>query len=222
MAALDVGALSAERFIGSEIALVGGGNSAGQAAVFLSGYAKHVHILIRGPELAATMSEYLVQRIAMSRHITLHTETEIVALGGEQHLTNVTWRNRTTGVETATDIENIFVMIGADPCTQWLGECVELDENGFVITGRDVESQRRGPYRTSLPGIFAVGDVRSGSVKRVASGVGEGSVVVADIHAYLKEKDLLDVPVTLPLVKVEETSSRSYGYSMSAVVSAQL
>jgi len=170
-----------------EVVVVGGGNSAGQAAVYLSGYAKHVHILIRGPELAATMSEYLVQRIATSRHITLHADTEIVALDGDQHLKQVSWRNRITGDEETRSIENVFVMIGADPCTEWLGRCVDLDAKGFVLTGIANEPDGKGPYRTSTPGIFAVGDVRSGSVKRVASGVGEGSVVVADIHRYLKD-----------------------------------
>jgi thioredoxin reductase (NADPH) len=133
------------------------------------------------------MSEYLVQRIDGSRHITLHTNTEIVGLGGVQHLSEVTWRNRITGKQKTHAIENVFVMIGADPCTQWLGECVELDAKGFVRTGHSNASDGDGPYRTSMPGIFAVGDV-----KRVASGVGEGSVVVADIHAYLK--DLINTP----------------------------
>ena len=169
-----------------EIAVVGGGNSAGQAAVYLSGYAKHVHILIRGPELALTMSEYLVHRIASSRHITLHTNTEIIGLAGDHHLRQVTWQNRVNGAIEQCAIENVFVMIGADPSTGWLDNCVHLDEKGFVITGGVGFAERMGPYQTSMPGIFAVGDVRSGSVKRVASGVGEGSVVVADIHAYLK------------------------------------
>jgi thioredoxin reductase (NADPH) len=180
-------AIEARLCTGREAVVVGGGNSAGQAAVYLSGYAKHVHILIRGLEIAATMSEYLVQRIYSSRHITLHTNTEIIGLGGDQHLNEVTWQNCKTLRQETKNIENIFVMIGADPSTQWLGECVELDANGFVLTGRGDPSGGKGPYRTSMPGIYAVGDVRSGSVKRVASGVGEGSVVVADIHAYLKD-----------------------------------
>lgn len=178
-------AIEARLCLGREVAVVGGGNSAGQAAVFLASYASHVHILIRGPELAATMSEYLVHRIANSRYISLHTNTEIVALTGDEHLTGVTWRNRITEEEELHSIPNIFVMIGADPCTQWLDDCVALDDHGFVITGGD-PSVGSSPYGTSTPGIFAVGDVRSGSVKRVASGVGEGSVVIADIHAYLR------------------------------------
>ncbi|SEF57486.1 cyclic nucleotide-regulated FAD-dependent pyridine nucleotide-disulphide oxidoreductase [Bryocella elongata] len=170
-----------------DVVVVGGGNSAGQAAVYLASYARHVHILIRGPELAATMSEYLVHRIVNSRHITLHASTEIVSLKGDTHLTGLTWRDRTTGEEETHAIRNIFVMIGAEPCTEWLGHCVNLDAKGFITTGAGDQAHGHGPYRTSRPGIFAVGDVRSGSVKRVASGVGEGSVVVADIHAYLRD-----------------------------------
>ena len=179
-------AIEARLCAGEEIVVVGGGNSAGQAAVYLSGYAKHVHILIRGPELEATMSEYLVHRIASSKHITLHANTEITDLAGDHHLRQVTWRNRVNGAMEQRTIENVFVMIGADPSTEWLGRCVQLDSKGFVITGHPDFVGGKSPYQTSMPGIFAVGDVRSGSVKRVASGVGEGSVVIADIHAYLK------------------------------------
>jgi thioredoxin reductase (NADPH) len=185
-------AIEARLCTNQEVVVVGGGNSAGQASVYLSGYAKHVHIIIRGEELATTMSEYLVQRIDGSRHITLHANTEIVGMVGDQHLSEVTWRNRTTGKQKTHGIENVFVMIGADPCTKWLGGCVELDTKGFVRTGQSNTSDGDGPYRTSMPGIFAVGDVRAGSVKRVASGVGEGSVVIADLHAYLK--DLVNAP----------------------------
>ena len=170
-----------------EVIVVGGGNSAGQAAVYLSGYARHVHILIRGAELASTMSDYLIQRIASSRKISLHVKSEITGLHGHEHLERVTWVNRETGEETTAIIANVFVMIGADPCTEWLSTCVALDEKGFVRTGLQEDTGGSGRYRTSKPGIFAVGDVRSGSVKRVASGVGEGSVVVADLHNYLKD-----------------------------------
>jgi len=170
-----------------EVIVVGGGNSAGQAAVYLSGYARHVHMLIRGAELASTMSDYLVHRIASSRKISLHVRSEITALHGEERLEQVTWINRDTGDETTAKIANVFVMIGADPCTDWLSDCVALDEKGFVHTGLQDHTGGSGLYRTSKPGIFAVGDVRSGSVKRVASGVGEGSVVVADLHNYLKD-----------------------------------
>ncbi|MFC6644647.1 FAD-dependent oxidoreductase [Granulicella cerasi] len=169
-----------------EVIVVGGGNSAGQAAVFLAGYAQHVHMLIRGQELAATMSEYLVSRILSSRHITLHPQTEIIALQGKERLEGVIWRNNATGVETELKTRNVFVMIGAAPCTEWIADCIKLDDHGFVRTGATVGDEL-DPYTTSVPGIFAVGDVRSGSIKRVASGVGEGSVVVASIHNYFRQ-----------------------------------
>ncbi|MDE1155367.1 MAG: FAD-dependent oxidoreductase [Acidobacteriaceae bacterium] len=170
------------------VLVVGGGNSAGQAAVYLSGFAKHVHMLIRGPELAATMSEYLVQRISSSKRITLHVCSEISKLEGEPHLEKVAWTDHRSGEEASIEASHVFVMIGADPCTNWLGDCVELDEHGFVRTGHRDEDGLTGAYRTSKPGIFAVGDVRSGSIKRVASGVGEGSAVVADLHRYLSQR----------------------------------
>jgi thioredoxin reductase (NADPH) len=179
-------AIEARLCTGQEVVVVGGGNSAGQAAVYLAGFARHVHILIRGAELSASMSEYLVQRIAASRHITLHTQSEITELEGERHLQKVTWQNIQDGSFQTHAVANLFVMIGATPCTEWLADCVALDRKGFVLTGQGAE-EGVPSYRTSKPGIFAVGDVRSGSVKRVASGVGEGSVVVADLHRYLKE-----------------------------------
>lgn len=179
-------AIEARLCTGQEVVVVGGGNSAGQAAVYLAGFARHVHILIRGAELSASMSEYLVQRIAASRHISLHTRSEITELEGERHLQKVTWQHIQDGRFQTHAVANIFVMIGATPCTEWLGDCVALDRKGFVLTGHGAE-EGVPSYRTSTPGIFAVGDVRSGSVKRVASGVGEGSVVVADIHRYLKQ-----------------------------------
>jgi thioredoxin reductase (NADPH) len=174
-----------------EVIVVGGGNSAGQAAMFLSGIAKHVYILVRSTGLAASMSDYLVQRIAASERVTLMTETDIVGLSGDQMLREVEWRNRRTGETARKAISNVFVMIGAQPNTDWLEGCVELDDNGFVLTGprvapySDLEAGGPSPYQTSRPGVFAVGDVRSGSVKRVASGVGEGSVVVQAVHRYL-------------------------------------
>ncbi|MEL6759112.1 MAG: FAD-dependent oxidoreductase [Myxococcota bacterium] len=173
--------LEAQFCTGTEVIVVGGGNSAGQAAVFLSNHAKHVHVLVRGPGLASSMSDYLVQRIEDSNRITLHTRCELVELHGERALKSAMWRDRQTQETTTLDISNIFVMIGAIPNTKWLGDCVELDDNGFVATGRDGSS----PFQTSVEGIFAVGDVRSGSVKRVASGVGEGSVCVSSVHQYL-------------------------------------
>jgi thioredoxin reductase (NADPH) len=165
---------------GEEVIVVGGGNSAGQAAVFLSREVAHVHVLVRAPNLAATMSDYLVRRIASSSRITLHTHTEITALRGDRYLSEVAWTDRRTGVETNHRIANIFVMIGAAPNSEWLAGCLDLDDRGFVVTGHG-----GSPYATTRDGIFAVGDVRSGSVKRVASGVGEGSVVVQAIHQFL-------------------------------------
>ncbi len=169
-----------------EAIVVGGGNSAGQAAVFLSRHAAHVHVLVRATGLAATMSDYLVQRIDQSDRITLHTETEITTLDGDDRLRSVTSTNRRTGAVATRPVTNVFVMIGAAPNTDWLGDCLDTDEKGFLVTGRDRNGMAlASPYATTRPGVFAVGDVRSGSVKRVASGVGEGSVVVAAIHQYL-------------------------------------
>ena len=169
-----------------EVIVVGGGNSAGQAAVFLSRTARHVHVLVRATGLAATMSDYLVQRIDHSARITLHVQTEIVALGGKERLESVTWANRQTGASETRPVTNVFVMIGAEPNTEWLDGCLELDAKGFVRTGATREGEPLpSPYATSTAGIFAVGDVRAGSVKRVASGVGEGSVVVQALHAFL-------------------------------------
>ncbi|KLD64696.1 FAD-dependent oxidoreductase [Dyella japonica] len=169
-----------------EVIVVGGGNSAGQAAVFLSRIASHVHVLVRSSGLAATMSDYLVQRILLSSSITLHTHSEIVGLEGEGRLHRVTWQQRETGESTTRPCSNVFVMIGAEPNTDWLKDCLALDSKGFVLTGRcDQGHILESPYATTKAGIFAVGDVRSGSVKRVASGVGEGSVVIQAVHRYL-------------------------------------
>ncbi len=167
-----------------EVAVVGGGNSAGQAAVFLAGVAKHVHLVIRRGSLASTMSSYLIGRIETSSRITVHPYTEIDRLEGDASLRCVTFANRRTGESATRPIENLFVMIGAEPNTGWLFGTIALDRRGFIVTGLEdaLESSR---YATNIPGIFAVGDVRSGSVKRVASAVGEGSIVVADIHRYL-------------------------------------
>jgi thioredoxin reductase (NADPH) len=179
-------AMEAQLCRGEEVAVVGGGNSAGQAAMFLSRSVAHVHLLVRGNGLAATMSDYLVQRILSSPRITLHPQTEITGLQGEATLREVTWTNRETGESETRQIGNVFVMIGAQPNTDWLDGCLELDPNGFVRTGQDGEGRAlASPFATTRPGIYAVGDVRAGSVKRVASGVGEGSVVVQAIHAFL-------------------------------------
>lgn len=168
-----------------EAVVVGGGNSAGQAAVFLSGKARHVHVVVRGEGLAATMSDYLVQRILDSARITLHTGCEIVALRGDEGLEAVRWRLR-DGTEVEQPATNLFQMIGAIPNSDWLQGCVALDANGFVETGH-VHAGAPGlaQHTTSVAGIFAVGDVRSGSVKRVAAGVGEGAAVVHAVHGWL-------------------------------------
>jgi thioredoxin reductase (NADPH) len=179
-------AMEAQLCIGEEVVVVGGGNSAGQATMFLSRTVSHVHVLVRGAGLAATMSDYLVQRIDTSPRITVHPYSEITALAGDTLLRQVTWTNRRTGESVAKPIGSLFVMIGAEPNTEWLGGCLTLDSKGFVQTGHDEAGQAlASPYATTMPGIYAVGDVRSGSVKRVASGVGEGSVVVQAIHQYL-------------------------------------
>jgi thioredoxin reductase (NADPH) len=176
-----------------EVVIVGGGNSAGQAAVFLSRIGSHVYMVVRGPGLAATMSDYLVQRIEASPHITLLTETEITELEGEPGLQRVVWHCRRTGETTRREVSNVFAMLGAVPNTDWLGKCLELDAKGFVLTGAALEGRARhpvrSPFETSVPAIYAVGDVRSGSVKRVASAVGEGSVVVQAIHQHLSEAE---------------------------------
>ena len=171
---------------GEEVIVVGGGNSAGQAAVFLARTTARVHILVRAEGLAATMSDYLVQRIEQNAKITLHPRTEITALAGNDRLQHVTWTNRDTGTTETHAIGNIFLMIGAEPNTEWLGGCLALDAKRFVKTGAGEDGMAlASPYATTKPGLFAIGDVRSGSVKRVASGVGEGSVVIQAVHQFL-------------------------------------
>lgn len=168
------------------VVIVGGGNSAGQAAMYLARRAAHVHILVRGAGLAATMSDYLVQRIAASPRISLHTHCEVTELAGDSALRRVTWCDRRTGASATREVSGLFVMIGAEPNTAWLGGCVELDAHGFVVTGQHgLVGPGASVYRTSRPGVYAVGDVRAGSVKRVASAVGEGSVVVQALHGFL-------------------------------------
>ena len=164
-----------------EIVVIGGGNSAGQAAVFLSRYARHVHVLVRGEGLADSMSDYLIRRIDASQRITLHPHTEIDALEGERYLERVVWKNNQTGATETKDISHLFLMLGAVPNTRWLNGCLQLDEKGFILTGSAVSggedwpmSRPRMMMETSVPGVFAAGDVRSGSTKRVASGVGGG------------------------------------------------
>jgi thioredoxin reductase (NADPH) len=174
-----------------EIALVGGGNSAGQAAVFLSGHARKVHMMIRGGGLGASMSRYLIERIEATPNIELVFNSEIVALEGPEDgpLERVRWRSRLSVEESTLDIRNLFLFAGADPATGWLDGCgVTLDRGGFVVTGAQSE-QNLGrpvpPLETSVPGVFAVGDVRSGSVKRVGGAIGEGAQVVAALHGFL-------------------------------------
>jgi thioredoxin reductase (NADPH) len=183
---------------GQEIIIVGGGNSAGQAAVFLAGTARRVQILVRGDGLAETMSRYLVRRIEENPTIVLRTRAEIVALEGDKHLERVRWRDNLTGKVEATKVRHVFMMTGAVPNTSWLDGCVALDEHGFIKTGPQLSQDdlaaagwrlQRPPYllETSRPGVFAVGDVRGGNVKRVASAVGEGSIAVAFVHQALHE-----------------------------------
>ena len=166
----------------TEAVIVGGGNSAGQAAMFLSRYASCTHILVRGEALASTMSSYLSERIESDPSIQLHTHSEIVALEGEDRLESVTMRNNQDESEQQIPTRALFVMIGAAPNTDWLNGSVEVDDQGFIVTGHDGD-----PFATSEPGVYAIGDVRSGSVKRVASAVGEGSVVISGVHSYLVE-----------------------------------
>ena len=175
-----------------EVVVVGGGNSAGQAAVFLSKRTRHVHILVRGDSLAASMSDYLVRRIEASKSITLHRGTEITALRGDGHLRSITWRDG-DGHDSDHDIEHVFLMIGAVPNTQWVGDSVQTDKKGFICTGAATKEQCNWPlsdrdpglFETSLPAVFAIGDVRSESVKRVASAVGEGSICIQFVHQVL-------------------------------------
>jgi thioredoxin reductase (NADPH) len=185
-------AIEAQVCRGEEVAIVGGGNSAGQAAVFLAAYAKHVHLLVRGAGLAETMSRYLISRIEASQEITLRARTEIEALEGDGHLERIRWRDTTSGTSEIHEVRHLFVMTGAEPNTAWLRGCLELDGKQFVRTGADLGTEwplHRVPHmlETSLPGVFAVGDIRAGSVKRVASAVGEGSMAVQFVHKVLAE-----------------------------------
>jgi thioredoxin reductase (NADPH) len=174
---------------GQEIAVVGGGNSAGQAAVFLSGLAKHVHLIIRRESLNDTMSQYLISRIMRSDRITLHTSSQVTQLCGDQYLSAVTLADLKSDDAEQLEITQLFVMIGADPNTGWLYGSVKLDSKGFVATGAPY-GFNASRFATSLPGVFAVGDVRSDSVKRVASAVGEGSVAISDVHRHLASDEL--------------------------------
>jgi thioredoxin reductase (NADPH) len=190
--------MEAQLCVGEDVVIVGGGNSAGQAAVFLASTSGRVHVLVRGPGLADTMSRYLIRRIEENPAIVLRTRTEIVGLDGNGSLERIQWRDDQTGAIESHDIRHLFIMTGAVPNTRWLDGCVVLDENGFVKTGPDLSPEElakakwplaRRPYllETSRPGIFAVGDVRGGNVKRVASAVGEGSIAVAFVHQVFRQ-----------------------------------
>jgi len=182
-----------------DVVVVGGANSAGQAAVFLSQSARKVHLLVRRNCLAETMSRYLIQRITENPGIDLHKNTEITGLEGDGRLQRVTWVDKSTGEESTHEIGHVFVMTGASPRTDWLQGCVALDNKGFILTGRDLDGRDTAPaakwpltrapqmLETSLPGVFAVGDVRSGNVKRVASAVGEGAIAIHLVHRALAE-----------------------------------
>jgi thioredoxin reductase (NADPH) len=189
-------AMEAQLCVGEDVVVVGGGNSAGQAAVFLATTARRVHLLVRGADLAASMSQYLIRRIEENPDIVVHTRSEIVALQGDGRLEAIQWRDDEAGETRAHRTGHVFMMTGAVPNADWLAGCVVLDDKGFVTTGTDLSPEElaqatwplaRRPYllETSRPGIFAVGDVRGGSIKRVASAVGEGSAAVAFVHRVL-------------------------------------
>jgi thioredoxin reductase (NADPH) len=190
--------LEGQLCVGREIAIVGGGNSAGQAAVYLAQMAKHVQVLVRGPGLAESMSRYLIQRIESTPNIHLGTRCQVTELDGADHLEQVTWKHLENGDPTTKPIGNLFLMTGADPNTGWLAGCLLLDDKQFVKTGADLTTEEllaakwplaRRPYlmETTIPGVFCVGDARAGSVKRVASAVGEGSICVQLVHRALQE-----------------------------------
>jgi thioredoxin reductase (NADPH) len=179
-----------------EVVVVGGGNSAGQAATFLAEGAKHLYVLVRSDGLSGTMSRYLIRRIEDTPNITVLSHTEIVALDGGDHVEHVTWRCNKSGKTERKKIAHVFVMTGAVPNSDWLGGCVVLDSKGFIETGHDLSTEElisvkwplaRQPYllETTLPGVFAAGDVRSGNIKRVASAVGEGSIAISFVHQLL-------------------------------------
>jgi thioredoxin reductase (NADPH) len=190
--------LEAQLCGGEEVIVVGGGNSAGQAAVFLAQTTRRVYMLVRSDGLAKTMSRYLIRRIEETPNIELHTNTEVVALEGNDHLERITRRNNQTGQTESRNIAHLFSMTGAVPNSAWLGGCVACDQGGFIKTGLDLTTEdlakakwplNRAPYllETSLPGVFAVGDIRGGNLKRVASAVGEGSIAVSFVHQVLAQ-----------------------------------
>jgi thioredoxin reductase (NADPH) len=192
--------LEAQLCEGEDVVVVGGGNSAGQAAVFLAQTARKVYMLVRGADMASTMSRYLIQRISNNPSIELHCNTELAELAGTNRLEEVVWRDQGTQTSSCVQVHHVFVMTGASPNTAWLQDCVALDEKGFVLTGPDLPAEKksdadrvwplsRPPQRleSSLPGVFVVGDVRAGSIKRVASAVGEGANAVSLVHRFLAD-----------------------------------
>lgn len=180
---------------GQDVAVIGGGNSAGQAAIFLAGRARRVYLLVRGKEIAEGMSHYLIERIEKADNIEVLTDTEVRELLGDEELTGIKTAKRGTGEERTLEVRALFIFIGADAPTQWLTDTLALDDEGFILTGPDLKAAsawaaaHRDPFlfESSLPGVFAVGDVRSGAIRRAASAAGEGSMAVRLCHAYLAE-----------------------------------
>ncbi len=170
------------------VTVVGGGNSAGQAAIFLGQQGASVTIAIRGDSLDASMSAYLIDRINATPNISVATRTEVTELHGDEHLTSITCSNRDTGDRTSHDCRGLFLFIGAVPYTDWVADLIQLDNKGFILTDSgvtDTPGYEPLPYETSQPGIFAAGDVRAGSMKRVAAAVGEGSSAIRSVHQHL-------------------------------------
>jgi thioredoxin reductase (NADPH) len=188
--------MEAKQCKGEEVVLVGGGNSAGQAIAFLARYARRVHVVLRGQDLGKSMSRYLVDRVENLENVTIHRGSRVSGLEGNGHLSAVHVK-KGNGEQQTFDTNSLYLFIGADPNTTWLDGCVDLDKNGFVLTGTSLPPEvshtdrwrgaGRAPFllETSLPGVFAAGDVRSGSAKRVSSAVGEGAMAVSFVHAHI-------------------------------------
>jgi len=184
--------IEARMCAGEEIALIGGGNSAGQAVVFLAPKVRTLHLIVRGAGLAASMSRYLIDRIEALPNVVIHTGTELVSLEGDlaRGLVGAVYRDRATGATHHCDVRHVFLFVGADPNTDWLQDCVRVDGKGFVVTGAATDADTpTASLQTDRAGVFAIGDVRAGSAKRVAAAVGEGAAVVAQIHQYLAAVD---------------------------------